>query len=160
MAGLPLFILDNSIRYYILPHLVLVLAMAIADPLIGAPAARWMTPLIAAHAVVVVVAVVPTLLEQHPYDAVAPRRFRVGYNLETSAHFLPTADVHARLSADGATALETDEPFFLRLPLRFYDVAEGRPVLMDGGRGAAGLHYAYDRPGGLIYTPPSLPESH
>lgn len=157
MAAMPLFILDNSIRYYILPQITLILAMAIADPAIGAPVARWMTPLMAAHAAVVLVAVVPVLLEQHPYDAVAPRRFHFGYRLETSAHFVSTAEVHARLAADGATALETDDPWFLRLPLRFYDIAEGRTPLTDGGRGAAGLHYAYDRPGGLVYTPPSLP---
>jgi hypothetical protein len=155
MAALPLCIRDTAIRYYILPELTLILAIAVSGPWLDGAAARWVTPVIAAHAALVAIPVVPELLEPHPYDAVAPQRFHLGYGMETSAHFLPTAGAHARLRADGATALETDEPFFLRLPLRFYDIAEGRSPLEDGGRGAAALRYAYDRPGGLVYTPPS-----
>jgi hypothetical protein len=157
MAALPVLIRYNSIRYYILPHLTLMLAVAIADPLIDPRAARWVTPALAVHAFALAAAILPTLLEPRPYDSVVPRRFPLGRTSETSAHFLPTADVHARLCADGATALKTDERWFLGLPLRFYRAADGRPPLAEGGRRAAILRYAYDRPGGLAYTPPSGP---
>jgi hypothetical protein len=148
-TALPLFVLSNSIRHYILVAMMLLVGIWVSCVRLGT-LARWgVTLSLAAYGVLLNAFVWSILDSPRHYSSVVPLRFRFGHAVETSAHFLALDDTFGRMVTDGVEAVHTSEPFFIQKPLEFYRLSShGLPV---PGR-VATIDYDYRSPGGIAYS--------
>jgi hypothetical protein len=123
---LPFFVSDTSLRYYAIPHALLLISAAAAwGTLLGKrPRPLLMAALTLAPAAVCAFA----LSEQLRLESREPIYFRLGSDFETSAHFLQHKPLIDALRANKACKLR-EAPFFIEKPVQFlYNAA---PWLCD-----------------------------
>ena len=154
---LPIFALTNSIRYYLLGNLVLIVAVVVAHAHLSKRQARCFFALLATYALIISATLIPITVDRRHYEAVAPMHFVLGYRIElshfgpgeeTSAHFFSMVPLVDRLRSDGIRTVRTRDEFFIDNPLKFYflfnkwDADPHRSALID---------YDYGRLGGFSY---------
>jgi hypothetical protein len=152
-----MFTLTNSIRYYLLANLVLIVAVVVAHAHLKNRQAWCFLGLLATYAVIISATLIPITVDRRHYESVAPMHFVLGYSIEpshfgpgqeTSAHFFSITPLIDRLRSDGIRTVRTRDEFFIGNPLTFYllfnkwNADPHRSALID---------YDYGRFGGFSY---------
>lgn len=156
-AALPVVAQANSIRHYVLIVLSLLLGVWVPlSRLEGAFRKIAMWGLFGYGALLNGFAL-SVLRSPQYYSGVTPMHFRLGYSIETSAHFLPLDEISRRMTADGVATTVTEEPFFIGGPIEFNAVSK---PLKPTAATVATVNYDYGRPGGLAYALSADREQH
>jgi len=154
---LPIFTLTNSIRYYLLANLVLIVAVVVAHAHLSNRQARCFLGLLATYALIISATLIPITVNRRHYESVAPMDFVLGYSVEpshfgpgqeTSAHFFSMTPLIDRLRSDGIRRVRTRDDFFIGNPLAFYFLFNKWNA--DPHRSAL-IDYDYGRSGGFSY---------
>lgn len=154
---LPIFALTNSIRYYLLANLVLIVAVVVAQAHLSNRQARCFLGLLATYALIISATLIPITVNRRHYQSVAPMHFVLGYSIEpshfgpgqeTSAHFFLMTPLIDRLRSDGIRRVRTHDEFFIGNPLAFYFLFNKWNA--DPHRSAL-IDYDYERFGGFSY---------
>jgi hypothetical protein len=148
-AALPAVVTSNSLRYYNLPNLALLVGACVALALLPRVAMHRALAGVAVYAAILATAIVPVVADAHHYESVRPIYFHFGYRRETSAHFLPTDVVYRNIRDDGMRIFVAEDTWFLHLPLSFYSLCLPAKA---GADGVATVRYDYERSGGVAYS--------
>lgn len=167
-AALPLLVTSNTLRYYMLTNISLLLGAWVSWLALSKRASHLVLGAFVAYAVWLNVYVVATVRQRDHYDSAKP--IRVDLGLEDfrravtgtgqrppadpapnrgSAHFLSTLSCFERMRRDGVSVVETTQPFFIRGPLDFYRAS--RPEGAAAGKTAV-INYDEHANGGIAYS--------
>lgn len=166
-AALSLVVTSNTLRYYMLTNLALIMGAWVSWRALSRRASHVVLGVFVVYAAWLNAHVVATVSHRDHYDSARP--IRVDLGLEDfrravtgtgqrpaadprpnrgSAHFLSTLGCFERMRRDGVTTVETTQPFFIKGPLDFYRAA--RPDSPSAG-GTAVINYDENVSGGLAY---------
>ena len=146
-AALPVLVMSNASRFYVLPNLALLLGAWASWRLLPERASRIAVALFAAGVVPLQLHVAGILGDRDHYAKVTPIEFQLGTKDESSTHFLSTRATFLRLREDGAAPV-TKDAFFMKLPLDFYAAAS--PASAPPTRTAV-VNFDFGVPGGISY---------
>ena len=167
-AALPLLVTSNTLRYYMLTNISLLVGAWVSWLTLSKRASQVVLGAFVAYAGWLNAYVVATVSQRDHYDSARP--IRVDLGLEDlrravagtgqrppadpapnrgSAHFLSTLACFERMRRDGVGAVVTTQPFFIRGPLDFYRAS--RPDGAAAGRTAV-INYDEHVSGGIGYS--------
>ncbi len=167
-AALSLVVTSNTLRYYMLTNLALIMGAWVSWLALSRRASHAVFGVIVAYAAWLNAHVVATVRHRDHYESARPIRVDLGLEdlrravTQTgqrpaadpapnrgSAHFLSTLGCFERMRRDGVTAVETTQPFFIKGPLDFYRAT--RPDGAVAGMTAV-INYDENVSGGLAYS--------